>query len=192
MEKKKRKEIGILLFLVLAIVLMTIGFAAYTQTLNITGTVKVKGSPWDVHFIPNDITRTSGSVTPDSTTGESPTVLETVTNTDFTFTVTLQKPGDFYEATITAKNYGTVAAQLKSITMSSLTSDQQKYLSYSITYNNGTTYTATTNNLAIAMAAGAEHPVKVRVQYLQPANASDLPSSDVTVTVTGSLNYESV
>ena len=190
MEKKKRKEIGILLFLVLAIVLMTIGFAAYTQTLNITGTVKVKGSPWDVHFIPNQISRTSGSVAPD-TDSQTSTSLETVTNTDFTFTVTLQKPGDFYEATITAKNYGTVAAQLKSITMSTLTTEQQKYLSYTVTYN-GTDYTATTNNLAIAMAAGAEHPVKVRVQYLQPANASDLPSQDVTVTVTGSLNYESV
>jgi len=167
---------------------MTIGFAAYTQTLNITGTVKVKGSPWDVHYIPNQITRTSGSVTPDSVGGA---VQESVDETDFEFTVTLEKPGDFYEATITAKNFGTVAAQLKSITMSTLTTEQQKYLSYTVTYN-GTDYTATTNNLAIAMAAGAEHPVKVRVQYLQPTNASDLPSSDVTVTVTGSLNYESV
>lgn len=191
MEKKKRKEIGILLFLVLAVVLMTIGFAAYTQTLNISGTVKVKGSPWDVHYIPNQITRTSGSVTPDSTTGDNPTVLESVDETDFEFTVTLEKPGDFYEATITAKNYGTVAAQLKSITMSTLTAEQQKYLSYKVTYN-GTEYTASASNLSTAMAAGAEHPVKVRVEYLQPNDANDLPSSDVTVTVTGSLYYESV
>lgn len=191
MEKKKRKEIGILLFLVLAIVLMTVGFAAYTQTLNISGTVKVKGSPWDIHYIPNQITRTTGSVTPDSTTGETPTVLETVDDTNFEFTVTLEKPGDFYEATITAKNYGTVAAQLKSITMSQLTTEQQKYLSYTLTYN-GTAYTASQTGLTTAMAAGAEHPVKVRVEYLQPQNASDLPSSDVTVTVTGSLDYESV
>ena len=78
---------------------------------------------------------------------------------------------------------------LKTLTMSSLTTEQAKYLTYTVTYN-GTAYTASDSNLNVAMAAGAEHPVKVRVEYKQPADAADLPSTDQTITVTGSLAYQ--
>ena len=33
--------------------------------------------------------------------------------------------------------------------------------------------------------------IKVKVTYKQPEQATDLPSKDVTVTVTGNLDYES-
>ena len=162
---------------------MTVGFALYTQTLNINGTATVKGSPWNVHYIENDITPTSGSVT---------ATAATVTETNFSFTVTLEKPGDFYEATINVENEGTMAALLKTVTMSTLTAAQQEYLTYTVTYNNGTAYTATTNNITgVRLPASGTHPVKVRVAYVQPADSNDLPSSDTTVTVTGSLYYES-
>ena len=184
MDKKKRKEMGILLFLVLAVVLMTVGFATYTKTLTITGSVTVKGSPWNVHYIADQISTTSGSVT---------ATAATVSATDFSFTVTLEKPGDFYEATITVQNEGTIDAVLKTLTMSTLTAAQQNYLSYTVTYNNTTpAYTATASNLSVSLPASGTHPVKVRVEYLQPADASNLPASDTTVTVTGSLYYESV
>lgn len=185
MANRKKKEIGIIVLLLVAVAVMTVGFAAYTQTLNITGNLTVKGSPWNVHYELNNIVTTSGSVTP------SPT--PTLTKTDFSFTVTLAKPGDFYEATIQAWNEGTIDALLKSITMSSLDANQAKYLSYTVTYNNGTPYTGTTTGITgITLAAGAKHPVKVRVEYLEPASSADLPATDQTITVTGSLGYESV
>lgn len=180
-----KKTKGVMLFLVIAVILMTVGFAAYSSTLNITGNVTVKGNPWNVHYIANQITETTGT---NAVTASA----KSVTNTDFTFTVTLNKPGDFYEATITVQNEGTILAYLNSVTMSTLTAAQQNYLSYSITYNNGTPYTATTTGITgISLAAGGTHPVKVRVEYLEPANQSQLPTEDVTVTVTGSLNYSS-
>ena len=184
MANRKKKEIGILVLLIVAVLVMTVGFALYTQTLTINGNLTVKGSPWNVHYELNNIVTTSGSVTP------SPT--PSLTNTDFSFTVTLEKPGDFYEATIQAYNEGTMDAYLKSVTMGGPTAAQQEYLSYTITYNNGTPYTGTTTGITgITLAAGAKHPVKVRVEYLEPANSSLLPASDQTITVTGSLYYES-
>lgn len=185
MEKKKKKEIGIVLLLLVAVVIMTVGFANYTQRLNITGNVTVKGSPWDVHYKTGtgEYTETSGSVAASA---------HTVGDKDFSFTVTLSKPGDFYETTIVAKNFGTVNAQLKKITMSELTTDQAKYLTYTIKYNNGTTYSATTDGLSTALNAGAEHPVTIRVEYKSTAAQADLPTTDQTITVTGNLDYESV
>ena len=181
MANKKKKEIGVLLLLIVAVILMTVGFALYTATLNINGTVTVKGSPWNVHWEENNIVPTTGSVTATN---------PSITKTDFSFTVTLEKPGDFYEATIQAYNEGTMDALLKTLTMSTLTTEQAKYLSYTVTYN-GTAYNATSNITGVTLAAGAKHPVKVRVEYLEPTSSNDLPTTDQTVTVTGSLDYAS-
>ena len=193
MENRKKKERIVLVLLIVAVLLMTIGFALYTQQLNINGTVTVKGSPWSVHFVSNSITESQGSVQATSSS---------VSTTNFQFTVTLQKPGDFYEGTVNVINDGSMPAVLTTVTMglsatdansqSVSSSDLANYFSYSITYNNGTTYTTTTSGLSTALAAGGTtHPVKVRVDYVQPANANQLPSSDVTVTVTGQLDYQS-
>lgn len=180
MKNNKKKERSIIILLIVAVLLMTVGFALYTQTLNINGSVTVKGKPWDVRYVSGTVTPTTGSVTATDAT---------VTDTNFSFTVTLEKPGDFYEATITAKNFGTVPAKLTGITMSTLTAEQQKYLSYTVTYN-GTAYTASDTNLNVALAANATHLVKVRVEYKQPADANDLPSTNQTINVTGSLAYQ--
>lgn len=181
MSNKKTK--GVMLLLVIAVILMTVGFAAYAQRLNINGNVTVKGKPWNVHF-------ESGTVTP-TTGGKAVTAKSaTVSETDFAFTVTLEKPGDFYEATVNVINEGSMNAYLKKITMSDI-STHSKYLLYTVTYNNGTTYSATSNVSGVTLAADATHPVKVRVEYLEPASSTDLPSGDVTVTVTGNLDYSS-
>ncbi len=192
MENKKKKERGVLLLLIVAVLLMTIGFALYTQTLNINGTVTVKGSPWNVHYVENSITPTDGSVTATN---------PTIDKTNFKFTVTLEKPGDFYEATINVINDGSMDAILKKVTMgltakdndnATVTStDLEKYFTYTITYNNGTSYSTTTEGLETSLPKNTTHPVKVKVTYVQPTDADDLPKKDVTVTVTGNLDYES-
>ena len=185
MANKKEKELGILLVLVMVLLTMTVGFALYATTLTIEGSVTVKGSPWNVHYESGEgkIVRTSGSKTP------TQEVINT-NDTNFAFTVTLDKPGDFYEVTVNAYNEGTIPAILKSITMTELTAAQQAYLSYTVTYD-GTPYTATTTGLTDTLAAGGKKTVKIRVEYLAPAQQSALPSSDVTVSLSGSLLYQS-
>ena len=186
MGTKKKKQSVVLLLLLLAVILMTIGFATYTSTLNIHGNVTVTGSPWKVLY--NNAYGTNGvSTTTNSVAATSQSIDST--STDFAFTVTLDKPGDFYEAQVAIHNYGTMQAFLNQVNLSSLTTAQAKYLSYTITYG-GVTYD--TSNQAIdnvTLAAGAEQVATIRVEYLQPANANDLPDTTTTITVTGSFVF---
>ena len=73
--------------------------------------------------------------------------------------------------------------------MSTLTTAEQKYLSYTVDYN-GTTYNASQSGITgKALAANTQVPVTIRLEYLQPANSTDLPSTNQSITITGSLGY---
>ena len=184
MKNQKRGVSLTLVFLLIAVLAMTIGFATYNATLTINGNVTAKAASWNVQYLTaNSITESTNSV--HAVTTDSATEL---TATNYKFTVTLEKPGDFYEGTVYVKNFGTIPAKLTGITMSTLTAAQQNYLTYTVTYND-TPYTASASNLNVALAAGASIPVKVRVEYVLPENASNLPAEDQTVTVTGSFTY---
>ena len=179
MNKEKGLQTLIIAVLAIAILIMSVGFAAYSQTLNINGTATVKSANWKVHFVDTTYAESTGSVQATS---------KTITDTDVTYTVTLTKPGDFYEFSINVENAGTINAKLQSITMSALTAAQAKYLTYKLTYD-GTDYTATTTGLSNALNASASKTVKVRLDYVQPEQSEDLPATDATVTLTASLDY---
>ena len=184
MEGNKKGQLLLIVALVVAVVAMSVGFAAtsYTRTLEIEGnTVTAKGAKWDIHFDTTSYHETTG-------TGYVAASDHTLDGTTLTYEVTLE-PGQTYETTVTVKNEGTFDANLTSITLAGLSSDQAKYINYSIFYN-GTEYTASTNGLAIALAkTSGTATVKVRVEYYLPDAATDLPSSDVELTLTSSLNY---
>ena len=202
MGNKKSKKGLVILLLLLAVVLMTIGFAAYTQTLTINGTVGVTASSWDVHYNPTTGVVPTANSTATATTATIGTGANGA-NTDFSFEVTLSEPGKVYEATIYPHNYGTITAYLNQITMSATNSttpaanidaDLSDYFAYSIKYDTDTAITASTAANAYtgkSLAAGAEVPVVVRVEYVQPATADKLPANNQTITVTGSLVYSS-
>ena len=192
MGNKKSKKGLVILLLLLAVVLMTIGFAAYTQTLTINGTVGVTASSWNVLY--NNTAGSGNGITTGSGSASATTAVINTNDTNFEFDVTLAEPGDYYEATIYPHNYGTITAYLKSITMNATCTDGNfaNYFSYTLTYNNGTPYTASASGITgQSLAAGAQVPVTIRVTYVQPENASQLPSTNQTVTVSGSLGYSS-
>lgn len=183
MEKKKNTQLFVIAILSVAILVMSVGFASYATTLNINGTATVSANKWSVHYETTSYAETTGSEAATS---------HNLTNTDFTFAVTLEKPGDFYEATANIINDGTFDAVLKSLTMSTLTEAQQKYLTYTVTYD-GTAYTASQSSLSnsLPFASGSNtKAVKVRVEYVQPENSADLPTENIDVTLTASLDYE--
>ena len=169
--------------LAIGIASMAIGFAAYTAQLSIGGSVTVKPAKWDIHWQDDDCDVTSGSVT----TGASCSV---DSETAVSFSATLAKPGDFYEFTVNAENKGSFDAKLTGIMMSSI-ADYASYLTYTVTYDN-TPYTASASGLSTALDVDAVKPVKVKVQYIQPADSSSLPTSDVTVNLTAAFDYAQV
>ena len=183
MEKKKNTQILIIAVLSIAILFMSAGYAAFATRLNIAGNVTVKANRWSVHYVTDSYAETTGSVAATN---------HTLTATDFTFTVTLTKPGDFYEATANVINDGTFNAHLSAVTMSTLTAAQQKYLTYKVYYD-GNEFSASQSglNYSLPYATGTNTKVvKVRVQYVQPENSSDLPTTeDDVVTLTASLDF---
>lgn len=179
MRKERNVQTIAIIALSVAIVIMSIGYAAYTQTLNINGTSTFQASKWDIRFDKDSFSETSTIKATDKSIGD----------TSITYEVTLAKPNDEYSFTVNAKNFGTIDATMKKITLSGLTDAQKKYISYKVSYN-GTEYTNTTEGLTEALASNASHPVVVTVKYLLPAESSDLPQTDATVNLTVALDYE--
>ena len=179
MKKQKNAQIIILSLLLAVVIFTTVGFAAYTQNLNIGGTVAVEKSKWSIHFDQDSyqLDPKSQAVTTDM-----------ASNTSIKFTSTLSKPGDHCAFSIKAVNDGTFDAVLNQLEMSSLSPEQSKYLTYTVSYG-GTNFTNTNNALSTALNKGASSDVVVRVEYVAPTDPADLPSSNVTVNLSLKLVY---
>ena len=181
MRKDNLVQNVVIVVLAVTIMVMSVGYALYTQTLNINGTATFSKAEWSVKFDKDSFSEGS---TIKSTSHD-------VGDTLVTYEVTLPKPGTEYSFTVNAKNFGTIDAVLKKITLSGLTEAQKKFITYSVSYN-GTAYTATTDGLSVALAAGASHPVVVTVGYILPSDPAALPTAaDETVSLTVALDYES-
>ena len=173
MKNMKRKK---LLFILLLIVIISVGFSAISATLSITGNTGIVGNTWDVHF--ENVQVTTGSVA-----ATTPAI--TNNDTQVSYNVTLTLPGDFYEFTVDAVNEGSIDAMIQTFSNTGLTQAQEKYLSYSIKYD---------NDIDVAnkhlLAHGSSVTYKVRVSYRTDLDPDDLPESDQTISLTFSVTYE--
>lgn len=171
---KKRLTYVVVLLL---IALVSVGYAAISSTLSITGVTKVKGSTWNIYY--DNVVVKEGSVT-----ANLPQITD---DTALSYSVTLNEPGNFYEFTVDVVNAGTLNAQIDKITKDDLTDDQKKFLSYSLTYVDGSEV-----KLGDLLNSGATKTLKVRVEYLENINSSDLPENDVTLNLSLKTEYVQV
>jgi hypothetical protein len=184
MEKQKGAQLVIILVLVATVFTMSIAYAitSYTQTLTVSNTATVKAAKWDIHFDTTSYAETSGSQQASA---------KNLTATTGTYTVTLPKPGDFYEFTVDVENAGTFNATLDQITITETGDDATKnYVTTTVTYGTQD-YTATTaTGLGVALNAGAKTTATIRIEYNEQADPTNLPSTDQTITVTTVFNYK--
>lgn len=180
----KKSEKKTIIALAAVLLLMAVSFAIFTTTLYIGGnaangaSVTVNSTSWSVHYVNTSLNETS---TIKATT-------KTLTDTDYSFNVQLNQPGDVYDATWNVTNDGNFAAVLNEINMSTLDAAQKKYLSYTITYD-GTTYSASNTSLALDLAVGATKTISLHLEYLMPSASADLPTTSQTITVSGNFVY---
>ena len=174
--KKNKTQVYLLLIFSLAL-LIGIGYAALSATLNINGQTTINKASWDVHM--EDINVTSGSVT--ATTIPTLDTAKTTVN----FSVKLTNPGDFYEFTVKEVNKGTIDAMVSTISKTGLTTTQAKYLDYTVTYSDGT---------ALAekqlLKSNQSETLKIRVAFKKDITAADLPTVDTTLNLNLSLSYQ--
>src|SRR5574344_1710141 len=183
---KTNYKICIVVLSVLLIV-MSLGYAAYSVVLNITGSSTIRASTWDVHFenIGAGTASTGHTMATPSTT---PTI--SADKHDVTFAVTVNV-GEEYAFTVDAKNAGTIEAYLDTynVVVDGTTYNSNKWNNNYLSYAAVWTDTGASFAQGDTLASGASRNVTVTVRYEQPVTSSDLPSTDATHTFVVHLNW---
>ncbi len=199
MKKEGKVQNFVIALFGIAIVAMSIGFAAYTTTLTIGGTsgngatATFTPTTWNVHYDTAQANRTINT----ATGYVAPTTI-TVSETDITFDVTLSRPGDKCEFTVPVLNEGSFDAYLNAITMTvNGGTTIPEFVDYRLTYNNQT-YTASTPTIDNEMLPNKDQNptnytknLTVYVEYKLPATTAGLPTNqNKTVTFGASLKFD--
>ena len=146
-----------------------------SNNISITGNTNVKKNTWDVHF--ENIKVLTGSV--------SSTSINITNDTSVNYNVSLKKPGDYFEFTVDVVNKGSFDAMINSFSNSGLSSEQQKYIKYSASYDSGVEL----NKKQLLKKETGKDKLRVRVEYRNDIIASDLPASTSGLNLTFTVEY---
>ncbi len=109
-EKERKVKALSLVALIIAVLGLTLAFAALSQTLTINGTASVNAAEWDIHFENLSEPTITGSAIVNN--------VPTFTGTEITdFDVSLTKPGDSVTYEFDIVNNGTIDAKLDELVM---------------------------------------------------------------------------
>ena len=164
-----KKKNMILIILILSI---SIGFAVLSSTISIGSNIGIADASFDVHF--DNVEKIDSSI-------ENDTYSYSDSNTTLNFNITLDKPGDYVDYKVYVVNAGTIDAYLDSITIN-IPQAAQNYITYTLTYNNGTNLT--TGDL---LKKGTDKPLKLHIEYKYDVN--NFISLENT-TITAVLSYK--
>lgn len=164
---RNKKTNSVIMILLVVMLGLTIGYAALSTTLTISGTSNVTGT-WNVA-----ITNITAGTLSEASNATPPTY----TGTTATFSTNLNKPGASATYTVTVKNSGNIVAKLSSIN--------------GVTEANAAeptdvTYTVTGINVNDTLAAGASKTITVKVDW--KSSATKIPTTK-TKTMTLALNF---
>ena len=171
---KKNKKI----FIIFLLVLISIGFAYLTSTLEINGIVGISRNSWNIYF--DNVVNLSGA----SLATTAPTTTGTSTR-NLTYSVTLNKPGDAYRFNVDIVNGGTIDAMITVLSNTSLTAEQAQYVDYSVTYADETALA--TKNL---LAKNSRDKLLVTVVYKDNISNDELLAEDINIDIDLSIKYE--
>lgn len=167
MDNRKKKDI-LIVFMLVAVFVMSVSYSMLSQKLEINGTGSVKGN-WNV-----EITSIVESATQGTGVSESASSDLTVAS----FAAGLYQPGDSVTYTVTVENKGNIDAKLASISSQATPeygTDDNPYVIY--------TYDGITSESVLK--AGESISFTVTVQYSSEATTV----SNMTATLTTVLNY---
>ena len=182
MEKQRKIKVLSVVALIVAVLGLTVAFAALSQTLTINGTANVDAASWDIHF-----ETISSNKNGDATINDFPHIAGTsITRIN----VTLTKPNDGVEFRTRIVNDGTVDAKIDSVEISPLCEigspvescdwnndgqvteeDVQKVndnLFFSIAYDGGISL-----NKNDTLNAGETKQINISVAYYKVTNSED-------------------
>ena len=173
--KDRKFLITTLSLAIICIFTLTIAYSALSAVLTIQGNARVSAADWDIYL--NNPRVTTGSATTNLPVIKTSSTLE--------FETTLNMPGDFYEFVVDVVNAGDIDAMIENVVKNpELTTEQAKFLKYEVSYQNGESIT--TKQL---LAKDTTMPIKVRVEYRKDLSNTDLPTSQVVLDLSLTLEY---
>ena len=188
MEKDRKTKVLAVIAIIIAVVSLTIGFAAFSTSLSINGTGDVRASSWKVRF------ESLGSANLSGTAEE--TTAPTINTNDTTisdFDVSFTTPGDSVSYTFDIANKGTFDAEITSINIPTPTcqgtgvnAEQDAAnvcanLEYKLTYTDGGTTLAETDTLN----TGEKKNVTLTLTYKDTITEAELPQENVDISNLG-------
>lgn len=175
--RHNRKSGFLYLFLAVIVGSMSLGYAYLSDDLSIEGRTNLHNATWNVHL--ENVQPVSGSV--EAIT--APTISE---DTHVSFAAHLNNPAEFYAFTVDIVNAGTIDAMVDSFAITpELTEDQAKYLSYKITYLDGSPITTKQR-----LAGLTTETLKVSFEYIDGVDLTYYPSTNQNLSVAFSIHYE--
>lgn len=196
--KDRGLKVAVIAALVISVIAIGVGFAAFTETLTIAGSATVQTSSWKVKFTDLSSPTLGGG----ATVVTAPTI-NTNDTTISTYDVKLATPGDSVTYTFNVANTGTYDAELTSVTIPSkpvctgtgdtATDDATKvckHITYTLEYANAKDDGSKTLANGDTLKAGDSIAMVLKLSYDAHNVAEDLPSGDVTLSDLGiSLIY---
>ena len=172
--ESERKSKGIIIGVLCAvIVFMSIGFAALSAQLTISGNATISDT-WNVQIA--SITKK------ESSDGVNETYQPTFTATTANFNVSLKEPGDYAIYTVTVKNTGSLDAVLTTITETEGEGGSAA-IKYTVTPGAGSEQGST-----LAKTNGI-HTFDVKVEYLSTAVGENAPAANASKSLSVTLDY---
>ena len=194
-------KVGVLVALIAMIVVVGVGFAAFTTTLNINGTAKVEASSWNVHFYqdPTGCALTNHCFTTGNTQSgisSTTTIVSAPILTDTTISdwnVTFKTPGDNITYEFYVKNDGSFDAKISTLELPTPTctgtgenaeadaANVCKHLEYKLVNEYGVPVAV---GETLRKTTGLKN-YYLKLQYKDDVTDAELPKGEVTISNLG-------
>lgn len=195
MNNNNGREMKILVVaaLIISIVAIGIGFAAFSETLTINGNASVQTSSWKVKFSELSSATLTGTASEVTAPTKSDTTIET-------YNVTFKTPGDSVSYKIKVSNTGSYNAKITTANISVPTctgksgegtaeADATKVcdkLTYTLVYDTDDTKSAgQAVQVGDTLNAGETRPMVLTLKYTEFSDAALLPAADVSISNLG-------
>ena len=180
MEKERRTKALVVVVLLIVFMGLTIAFAALSTTLNINGTAYLDAAKWRIRFENLSSPTKIGSAT---TTGTAK-IEETKSAEINGINVNLSTPGDKVTYTVDLVNKGTINAKIDNIEKTVLTQEQQRYLTFKVTDQNG--YEIKQGDI---LEKGETKKITITIEFIKDLTKEDLPKQTSTISLSYKLNF---
>ena len=183
MESERKTKIITLSAVIVAVIGLTIAFAAMSRTLRINGSGTMDPANWDIYFENLSSPVLAGEATTSGTPNLATKGAE-ITNLN----ATLKQPNDSVTYTVDITNDGDVNAEISQINLPSLTNAQSQLFEFSATYTNEYEH-GHTITVGDMLYAGETRNITIVFKYKDITDESLLPNSPEAINLSYSINY---